>query len=106
MEKKQCRRCGACCFVDMIAYVQEEDLRRWHNEGRDDILHIVKNESGVWAGDHLISSRNGHSIERCPFLIMDDDGLYSCTIYNTRPAVCRNFEPGGSRMCPLYSEEE
>lgn len=105
MQKKECKRCGACCFVNMIAYATEEDFIRWRAEGRHDILHIIENEGSIWAGDHLISSSNGHSIERCPFLIMDDNGLYSCTIYDTRPAVCRNFEPGVSRMCPLYEDQ-
>lgn len=100
MQKKVCKRCGACCFVDLIAYAVEEDFERWRKEGRDDILHIIENESSVWAGDHLVSSKDGHTIERCPFLVLNDDGLYACTIYETRPAVCRNFEPGKSAMCP------
>ena len=106
MIKKECIRCGACCFVDMVAYATAEDFLRWENEERYDILHIIKNENSVWAGDHLISSRDGHLIGRCPFLIMEDNGLYSCMIYDTRPAVCKDFEPGVSIMCPLFTLKE
>ncbi|MGQ9844576.1 MAG: YkgJ family cysteine cluster protein, partial [Spirochaetota bacterium] len=88
-----------------VGHRKRRDFIRWRDEGRYDILHIIRNEGSIWVGDHLISSRNGHSIQRCPFLIMDDNGLYSCTIYETRPAVCRNFEPGVSRMCPQYEEQ-
>jgi len=33
-----CRRCGACCHVDMVAYVSPEDIQRWEKEGRHDII--------------------------------------------------------------------
>lgn len=96
-------RCGTCCLVDMVAllaYVSDEDIVRWRNEGRDDILHVIRNEEAVWAGDHLVSSRDGHYIQGCPFL-KQAGAHFTCTIYETRPEVCRRYRPGSSEICPL-----
>jgi Fe-S-cluster containining protein len=86
----------------MIAYVKQEDLNRWNSEGRQDILHIIENERAVWVGDHLISSRDGRYIHGCPFLKWEGD-LCTCTIYETRPMVCRDYEPGSSELCPQWN---
>lgn len=98
-----CRRCGKCCLADMIAYVTAEDLSRWEREGRKDILHIIENEQAVWLGDHFISGRTGRPIYGCPFIEIED-GLFSCSIYETRPQVCRDYRPGSSKICPLWIE--
>jgi Fe-S-cluster containining protein len=41
------------------------------------------------------------TIHDCPFLDLQD-GLFACTIYETRPRVCRHFEPGSSEICPQF----
>ncbi len=97
----ECSRCGKCCLADMIAYVTSEDLNRWKKENRQDILHIIENEQAVWMGDHFISSRTGRPIYGCPFLEVKD-GLFTCSIYETRPRVCRDYRPGSSQICPLW----
>ncbi|MGD0820353.1 MAG: YkgJ family cysteine cluster protein [Desulfomonilia bacterium] len=100
-----CRRCGTCCLADMIAYVTKEDMDRWISQGRSDILHIIENEQAFWAGDHLVSARDGRPLTGCPFLTWEKGG-YACSIYETRPGVCRNYEPGSSQICPLWSRQE
>ena len=52
----------------MIAYVTAEDMDRWISQGRSDILHIIENEQAFWAGDHLLSARDGRPLMGCPFL--------------------------------------
>ncbi|HDP80875.1 MAG TPA: YkgJ family cysteine cluster protein [Spirochaetes bacterium] len=99
----RCIRCGTCCLEDMIALAEEEDVRRWKREGRDDILHIIENERAVWAGDRLVSARDGHRLVHCPFLCWEGT-LCRCAIYETRPRVCRDYRPGSSRLCPLYKK--
>lgn len=99
----ECARCGKCCLADMIAYVTSEDMDRWIREGRTDILHIIENEQAVWLGDHFISSRTGRPIYGCPFLEMPDE-LFSCSIHETRPGVCRKYEPASSEICPLWKK--
>ncbi len=100
-EATPCKRCGKCCLADMIAYTEQEDIDRWKREGRKDILHIIENEHAIWVGDHLISSEDGRYIHGCPFLKWEGD-LCSCTIYETRPRVCRDYEPGSSELCPQW----
>jgi Fe-S-cluster containining protein len=97
----ECSRCGKCCLADMIAYVTSEDLNRWKKENRQDILHIIENEQAVWMGDHFVSSRTGRPIYGCPFLEVKDD-LFTCSIYGTRPGVCRDYRPGSSQICPMW----
>ena len=96
-----CHHCGKCCFVDFIAYISPEDMERWHREGRQDILDMIEREHAVWMGDHLVSSENGHYLHGCPFLIWE--GRYSlCTIYTTRPRICRRYQPGSSEICSQF----
>ncbi len=87
----------------IVAYVEVEDLSRWAKEGRDDILHVFNNEKAVWAGDHLVSSKDGSYIHGCHFL-RKTGSYYTCTIYETRPVVCRNFKTGSSELCPNYKK--
>ncbi|MBN2467365.1 MAG: YkgJ family cysteine cluster protein [Deltaproteobacteria bacterium] len=97
-----CKRCGNCCRADLNAYITDKDIKRWRREGRDDILHILENESAVWAGDHLVSAKNGAYLHDCPFLVCDGKE-FSCAIYETRPDVCKDYDPGSSLLCPLYA---
>ena len=87
----------------MIAYVTPEDLARWKQEGRQDILHIIETRSPAWMGDHFVSAHTGHYLYACPFLTLIDD-QWTCSIYQTRPRVCRDYEPGSSEICPLWEE--
>lgn len=100
---QECARCGKCCLADMIAYVTSDDLNRWIREDRKDILHIIENEQAVWLGDHFVSSSTGRPIYGCPFLEIPD-GVFSCSIHETRPGVCRKYEPGSSEICPLWKK--
>jgi Fe-S-cluster containining protein len=84
-------------MADMIADADAEDLERWKREGREDILRVYRDAR--WVGDHFISITTGMTIHDCPFLDFQG-GLFACTIYGTRPRVCRHFEPGSSEICP------
>ena len=87
----------------LVSQVEDEDRERWKSQGRDDIVHVLENESPIWVGDHLVSSRTGRIIHGCPFLVWDGVS-YSCEIYETRPLVCRRFTPGSSELCPLWKK--
>lgn len=81
----------------MFAYLVEEDLWRWNEQGRHDILAVVAGL--VWAGDRIIARDDGRCLSGCPFLGWE--GTHSaCLIYDTRPRVCREFEPASSALCP------
>ena len=97
-----CLRCGTCCMADMIADADAEDLARWKREGRADILRVYCD--ALWAGDHFMSRTTGMTIHDCPFLDFRE-GSFFCTIYETRPRVCRDFKPGSSAICPRHSRK-
>jgi Fe-S-cluster containining protein len=97
-----CKRCGRCCLTDLIAYVTDEDRERWKREGRQDVLDLLERESALWAGDRIVSSKDGRAFQGCPFVLWEGE-LATCTIYETRPRVCRNFEPGSSELCSQFT---
>jgi Fe-S-cluster containining protein len=86
----------------MIAYVEETDIERWERENRHDILNRLQGNEIVWSGDIIVSSTGRH-YSSCVFLNFDGESFY-CDIYETRPHVCRDFVPGSSELCPLYSK--
>ncbi len=100
-----CIQCGKCCHTDFFAYMRPDDLARWQRQGREDILQVIRNESPIWTGDRLISARDGRHLRCCPFLVWEGD-RHACSIYETRPRICREFEPGSSHICPLFREKE
>ena len=85
-----CRRCGDCCQEHFIRYVSPEDLGRWEKERRFDILEIVRRHQADRAA------------ETCRFLSRDGNGKQLCSIYPTRPKICRDFQPGGAKLCPQH----
>ena len=88
-------------MADMIADADAEDLERWRREGRDDILQRYRDAR--WVGDHFVSVTTGMTIHDCPFLDFRESS-FACTIYETRPRVCREFEPGSSEICPQFKK--
>lgn len=96
-----CLQCGKCCFVDLTAYAQQSDFDRWHTENRQDILDVIEKRHLIWAGDRLISDQTGNPPRECPFLFSDGK-TWRCSIYETRPRVCRDYQPGSSELCPQY----
>jgi Fe-S-cluster containining protein len=96
-----CLRCGKCCFVDLTAYAQKEDFDRWRAENRQDILDMIEHRHLIWAGDRMISAETGDYPRECPFLSNSEDS-WLCSIYETRPLVCRKYHPGSSELCPQW----
>lgn len=96
---RDCTRCGKCCTNPNYMGTLEatgDDVKRWRREGRDDILAwvgILGPEDNPY-GDLWISERTGMEAQRCPFVRKDPNRpTYRCTIYETRPHVCRDYVP-------------
>jgi hypothetical protein len=89
MEKYQCIQCGHCCLDLYDAFctsAYEEDLVRWEEEGRWDILDYI-----VWA-DLWISPRTGKEVNRCPWLRkLPNKDKYICRIHDTKPKHSRDY---------------
>ncbi|MCE5211270.1 MAG: YkgJ family cysteine cluster protein [Deltaproteobacteria bacterium] len=100
-EPLPCLRCGKCCFVDFTAYAQKEDYDRWNVEDRRDILEMIEHRHLVWAGDRMVSAETGDYPRVCPFLYNSEDS-WICSIYETRPLICREYLPGSSELCPQW----
>ena len=98
---KPCSRCGKCCTNPdymLTLWARGEDVKRWLAERRWDILqwaHVFYNRNGEpTSADLWISPTTGIEHSRCPFVRKDPNRpTYRCTIYDTRPQVCRNYEP-------------
>ncbi|MFH1125768.1 MAG: YkgJ family cysteine cluster protein [Candidatus Altiarchaeota archaeon] len=70
-----CSKCGNCCRLRFVA-LTEEDIRRIESKGYQKFHEKFK--------DEFVMKRNNG---KCVFL----DGSGSCSIYEIRPEVCRNF---------------
>ena len=99
-----CHRCGNCCHVDVAAYVSVEDIQRWEQEGRHDILAHVRDNGVSWSSDGFVN-RFGSEVITCLMscVYLQWQGSFAaCGIYETRTKVCRSFVPESSDLCPQY----
>ena len=79
-----CMSCGLCCRKPAgPPEPYPEDLERWAAEGASAIAGRLLGPGG----------------DACPFLIAGAD--FRCSIYPTRPLVCRHFAAGGSACLEL-----
>lgn len=70
----------------------KEDVDRWVAQGREDILRFVE-VFPYGAGDLWIDEKGVERL-RCPFVRkVRNQPRYLCTIYETRPQVCRDYVP-------------
>jgi Fe-S-cluster containining protein len=73
-----------------------EDVKRWMREWRWDILQwveVIGGEDDPF-GDLWVDEERQIEAVRCPFVRKDRNrNTYHCRIYETRPQVCRNYEP-------------
>jgi len=98
MEKFQCTQCAHCCQDLSDAYsttVDIEDINRWKEEDRWDILQWISmfEFDGQEAfGDLWINPNTGEEANRCPWLRkLPLKDTYKCRIHETKPAHCRNY---------------
>jgi Fe-S-cluster containining protein len=97
MEKFKCVQCGNCCLNLYDAFcttAEPEDLHRWENEGRWDILDWVSFllEDDRTLADLWISPRTGEEVTRCPWLRkLPRKDKYICRIHDTKPIHCKKY---------------
>ena len=88
-----CAACGLCCTqYGAELHFYEEDIARWEAEGAAEILsrlEVVAQAADGWRAPDRKTKECA-----CPFLTTD--GGHRCSIYPTRPLVCRHFANGGS----------
>jgi Fe-S-cluster containining protein len=107
---KACTQCGRCCtnssFMGTLT-ASGADVQRWRKQRRYDILRwvsVIGPPSNPW-GDLWIHPVRGDDRERCPFVrkIRGQD-RYTCTIYDTRPDVCRSYPHHVDHMMSVNCE--
>lgn len=85
----ECVRCGNCCRLGFIE-LTDEDIRRIEGEGHMGFYNLTK------SGEKKLKKSDG----KCVFLVGD-----SCSIYESRPEVCRRFpffDSYGLTYCRLW----
>jgi Fe-S-cluster containining protein len=95
-----CNQCGKCCtnpnYMGTL-FADGADVIRWRKEGRDDILryaYVPGDEPDASADLWIDSWNGGKELYRCPFVRKNPNSpKHRCTIYETRPQVCRDYEP-------------
>ncbi len=93
MERFVCKRCGHCCLALPDAcntFVLDEDVARWQQEGRSDILaHVARHPSGnrAWTNE-----QTGELLKACPWLSNGSrTGTFRCAIHTTKPKHCADY---------------
>ena len=110
----ECKQCGHCC-LELEAFstcASENDILRWDEEGRFDILEWV---DPVDFGDHCefdiwINPRTGDDVSRCPWLRKArGEDRNTCRIHDLKPDLCRNYplsrQHAEETGCPGFVEE-
>jgi Fe-S-cluster containining protein len=94
-----CTNCGKCCInTAFMGSLQAtgEDIKRWRREGRHDILRFasVLGPAANPYADLWIDQQTENERLRCPFVRkVRGQKRYLCTVYETRPQVCRDYTP-------------
>jgi Fe-S-cluster containining protein len=116
-ETFNCTGCGKCCTYgpymgSMSAH--EEDLQRWEDEDRQDILDTAN----IWGDGEFrtaylwIDPKTGDEVTSgiCPWVKKIGKDNWHCTIHELRPNVCRNYpvsrEQRDQFECPGYWDDE
>ena len=97
-EDFKCKQCGNCCLNLSDAFetcAEDQDVKRWEEEGRWDILEWVDaipigEEHFVY--DIWISPVTGDDVQRCTWLRkLPKNDKYKCRIHDTKPEHCREY---------------
>lgn len=80
-----CRACGACCFSQLDRYIRVTgDDYQELGEAAAEFTVFIENRC-------YMRLRRG----ACAALSVSREGEFTCSIYERRPAICRELEPGG-----------
>lgn len=79
------RHCGECCKKTLVE-VSGKDITRIKKRGYDENEFLMKDPFNE---ERLFLKKDGKGW--CVFLKQDKKGMYSCSIYNDRPDICRKY---------------
>jgi uncharacterized protein len=87
---EECTRCGACCFSESPrhARVTGDDYERLGDADAARFVEFIGNQA-------FMRIEGAEGTRRCSALVVDPaSGAFLCSVYERRPAVCRELERG------------
>jgi Fe-S-cluster containining protein len=85
--EKVCICCGKCCeYFGGHLHASAEDLKRWREQGRDDLLSRVNRLGWIW-----VDPVTKQMVDPCPFLERIAPDRQICRINDTKPDICRAY---------------
>jgi|APIni6443716594_1056825.scaffolds.fasta_scaffold558557_2 Fe-S-cluster containining protein len=81
MGKLERGRCGLCCTL--LVRLAKEDIARIRKLGHKESCFVARDSSN----SAILNRTNGY----CRFLEIKE-GIATCTIYESRPKVCREYD--------------
>jgi len=84
-----CNRCGLCCEDIRVDKSPQQLAAEMADETVDEDRHRFL------AGLQPVARVAGGWRYRCEYFARDTSGLGTCTVHETRPAVCRGYPYGG-----------
>lgn len=77
----ECQSCGACCHASYRYYVQvtNDDRKKLADENLIEKCGVID----------FMKMKDGHCIA-----LKKDGNRFTCSVYENRPQVCRDFERG------------
>lgn len=88
-----CEHCGKCCIeMGSKIFATANDINRWINENRQDILkHVfIYSFNGKIVGGEVWFDEYGNKLDFCPFILKVGNKIY-CKIHETKPEQCREY---------------
>lgn len=96
IDNYDCTQCGACCVSDFdsVDYVHllEQDIDRMTDDEQERFIYVEQTYGKSQSSMRTCRDRKGNC--RCAALTGEIGVEVACSIYERRPNVCRNFEPG------------
>lgn len=96
MAPGQCGKCGYCCSYmgDVFGIIEQQDTFRFRIQylitGVEQVVTIDPDKHELFLNNTILEKRP----LACPFLREKDEGSVICTVYASRPELCRIY------LCP------
>lgn len=95
-----CKKCPAyCCTYEEIPLGARDIARLARHFGTDSAAFAARYTRAAGKGKNLVLRHRKDGVFKSACTFLDQDAR-RCTVYEARPAICRDF-PGGSR-CGYY----
>jgi Fe-S-cluster containining protein len=85
--ERNCLQCGQCCesFGGHL-HASPRDLKRWREQGRQDLLDGVNRLGWIW-----VDPQTKQPLDTCPHLDRSDPLHARCGIHEVKPDMCRAY---------------